>query len=102
MRKRDDEMDQSSLALMELRVEVKRQQQGLKEKQVSEYARYIKFLLAHFGQCFNNMPLKTSENQRFSDIFRGYRNGTLTRNGSNISMFGAYFEIVLIEECFHE
>ena len=39
MQKRDNEMDQSSLALMELRVEVKRQQEGLKEKQVSQYAR---------------------------------------------------------------
>ena len=26
-------------------------------------------------------PLKTSENHRFSDIFRGHRNGTLTWNG---------------------
>ena len=70
MRKRDDEMDQSSLALMELRVEVKRQQQGLKEKQVSQYARYIKFLLAHFGQCFNNMP---PENFRKPEFFRHFQ-----------------------------
>ena len=26
-------------------------------------------------------PLKTSEKQRFSDIFKGYRKGTLARNG---------------------
>ena len=26
-------------------------------------------------------PLKTSENQRFSDVFRGYRSGTLVENG---------------------
>ena len=26
-------------------------------------------------------PLKTSENQKFSDIFRGYRKGTLAWNG---------------------
>ena len=70
MRKRDDEMDQSSLALMELRVEVKRQQQGLKEKQVSQYDRYIKFLLAHFGQCFNNMP---PENFRKPEVFRHFQ-----------------------------
>ena len=25
-------------------------------------------------------PLETSENQRFSDIFRGYRSGTLVEN----------------------
>ena len=25
--------------------------------------------------------LKTSENQRFSDVFRGYRSGTLVENG---------------------
>ena len=27
-------------------------------------------------------PLKTSENRRFSDVFRGYRSGTLVENGS--------------------
>ena len=26
-------------------------------------------------------PLKTSENLRFSDVFRGYRSGTLVENG---------------------
>ena len=26
-------------------------------------------------------PLKTSENFRFSDVFRGYRSGTLVENG---------------------
>ena len=26
-------------------------------------------------------PLKTSENPRFSDVFRGYRSGTLIENG---------------------
>ena len=26
-------------------------------------------------------PLKTSENLRFSDVFRGYRSGTLVKNG---------------------
>ena len=26
-------------------------------------------------------PLKTSENLRFSDVFRGYRRGTLIENG---------------------
>ena len=28
-------------------------------------------------------PLKTSESQRFSDVFRGYRNETLVENGLN-------------------
>ena len=27
--------------------------------------------------------LKTSENQRFSDVFKGYRSGTLVENGLN-------------------
>ena len=26
-------------------------------------------------------PQKTSENRRFSDVFRGYRSGTLVANG---------------------
>ena len=29
-------------------------------------------------------PLNTSENQRFSDIFREYRSGTLVENGQSI------------------
>ena len=28
-------------------------------------------------------PLKTSENQKFSDVFRGYKNKTLDSNGLN-------------------
>ena len=28
-------------------------------------------------------PLKTFENRRFSDVFRGYRSGTLVENGLN-------------------
>ena len=28
-------------------------------------------------------PQKTSENHRFSDVFRGYKNGTLASNGLN-------------------
>ena len=28
-------------------------------------------------------PLKTSENRRFLDVFRGYRSGTLVENGLN-------------------
>ena len=35
-------------------------------------------LMFHF---FN--PLKTSESQRFSDVFRGYGSGTLVENGLN-------------------
>ena len=29
-------------------------------------------------------PLKTPENQRFSGVFRGYKMGTLARNGLNV------------------
>ena len=32
-------------------------------------------------------PLKTSENRRFSDIFRGYRSGTLVENGLKTMSF---------------
>ena len=42
-------------------------------------------------------PLKTSENQRFSDVFRGYRNVTQDQNGLklNLEMFQKnVFEIV--------
>ena len=42
-----------------------------------------------YGKVFNpfstNVPLlyslKTSENRRLSDVFRGYRSGTLVENG---------------------
>ena len=38
--------------------------------------------LTHFGPMFHFCtPLKTSGNQRFSVIFRGYRNGALVENG---------------------
>ena len=30
-------------------------------------------------------PLKTSENRRFSNVSRGYRNGTLASNGLNFT-----------------
>ena len=37
-------------------------------------------------------PLKTSENWRFSDIFRGFRSGTLVENG-----LSRYFLLVRIK-----
>ena len=42
--------------------------------------------LAHFQPMFHcftstHKPLKTSENRRFSDVFRGYMGGTLVENG---------------------
>ena len=42
-------------------------------------------ILTHFRLMFHFFnPLKTSESQRFSDVFRGYRSGTLVENGLNI------------------
>ena len=39
-------------------------------------------LLTHFWPMFPfYTPLKTPENQRFSGVFRGYKMGTLARNG---------------------
>ena len=44
----------------------------------------IQMILVYFDTFYPNVPflhpLKKSENQRFSDIFRGYRNGTLGEN----------------------
>ena len=31
-------------------------------------------------------PLKTPENQKYSDVFRGYKNNTLAWNGYNIKI----------------
>ena len=39
-------------------------------------------------------PLKTSENRMFSDIFRGYRSGTLVENG-------LYFMAFFTDELFY-
>ena len=33
------------------------------------------------AQCCISIPLEKSENQRFSNVYKGYRNGTLTWNG---------------------
>ena len=35
----------------------------------------MKTILTHTDQCSNLCPLKTLENQRFSDVFRGYKMG---------------------------
>ena len=41
----------------------------------------ILMCVTHFSPMFYfYIPLKTSENQRFSDVFRGYRNVTLRQN----------------------
>ena len=41
----------------------------------------LQFLTHLFPMFPFYTPLKTSENQRFSDVFRGYKKGTLGRNG---------------------
>ena len=42
-------------------------------------------------------PLKTSENQRFSNVFRGYRKRTMARNGSkNIQKPNVFFSFFFI------
>ena len=43
-----------------------------------EYAQHTNLFLTNILLPY---PLKTSENQRFSDVFRGYRTGTLVENG---------------------
>ena len=39
-------------------------------------------------------PLKTSENLRFSDVFRGYRSGTLVKN--RLMQFQKFVDINLL------
>ena len=45
-----------------------------------------------------------TENQRFSDIFRGYRNGILARNGSSeiakILCKTFFFTLTISSECY--
>lgn len=38
-------------------------------------------------------PLKTSENLRFSDVFKAYRGGTLVKNGLNKFLICLYADI---------
>ena len=47
-------------------------------------------------------PLKTSENPQFSDVFRGYRSGTLVKNGLNQGFltFQALENITSLNLCF--
>ena len=49
-------------------------------------------------------PLKISENQRFSDIFMGYKKGTLERKGLNkikaVEILSIKTQMVLINRCF--
>ena len=62
-------------------------------KQVSTYAHSKLLRIPDYSNAFNAFYtiapflclLKTSENQGFSDVFMGYRNGTLARNGLKIS-----------------
>ena len=44
------------------------------------YIHHLNLFLANVPILY---PLKTPENQRFSGVFRGYKMGTLTRNGLN-------------------
>ena len=44
-------------------------------------------------------PLKTSENERFSDVFRGYRNGTLHKNGLLANPPEGHLSEVYTEPC---
>ena len=50
-------------------------------------------LLEHINPFSTNVPLlyplKTSENRRFSNVFRGYRSGTLVENGLSEPLFRA-------------
>ena len=52
-------------------------------KFVTSVMLFAKFF--HVNPFSTNVPLlyslKTSENLRFSDVFRGYRSGTLVENG---------------------
>ena len=57
-------------------------------KQVSTYPHSKLLQIPDYSNVFNPFytiapflcPLKMSGNQGFSDVFRGYRNGTLARN----------------------
>ena len=53
----------------------------------------------HFMPCSISIPLKTSENLQFSDIFRRYRNGILSLIFRNIfrKTIGKFIELVLQE-----
>ena len=51
---------------------------------LKQYLTLIGEVLTHFQPMFHFCtPLKTSENRRFSDAFRGYRSGTLVENELN-------------------
>ena len=52
--------------------------------QISETS--INFLKSFQANVPFLYPLKTSENLWFSDVCRGYRNGTLASNGSNFHL----------------
>ena len=41
-------------------------------------------------------PLKTPQNQGFSGVFRGYKMGTLARNGSKI--IGSWFRVFQLDK----
>ena len=50
-------------------------------KHLKCFLTFILLMLTHFWPMFPFHPLKTPENQRFSGIFRGYKIGTLAKNG---------------------
>ena len=45
-------------------------------------------------------PLKTSENQRFPDVFRGYRNGTLARKGLIVDVTKPEVDFIIFNKAF--
>ena len=60
--------------------------------------------LSHFRSMFPfyipENVLKTSENQRFSDVFRGYRKGTLAWNGLTLLTLSVLLRMI-VQDCFH-
>ena len=70
---------------------------------------YEKQILKIRSPIFNNVPLlyplKTSENRRFSDVFRGYRSRTLVESGLMlIPIFGKvrnFYEVTPNKSKFH-
>ena len=50
------------------------------------YQHQIRVILTHFTPMSFLYPLKTSENHRFSDVFKGYRNVTLDQNWLNLQL----------------
>ena len=64
---------------------------------------YVNFHYGQFNPFLSNIPfiypLKTSENKRFSDVFRGYKKGTLETNGLMFFIVGKAFVINTFQCC---